>query len=67
MEPSVITVTSLHQVSCWEIEFRLGSWHGPPELTMPQAQDERVDIAANVFERHCYYISPCFGGTGQFL
>ena len=58
MEPSVITVMSLHLVSCWEIKFRLGSWHGPSELTMPQAQVERVDIAANAFERHCYDIPP---------
>jgi hypothetical protein len=58
MAPSVITVTPLQLVSCWEIELRLGSWHGLSELTMLQAQDERVDIAANAFERHCYGIPP---------
>ena len=67
MAQSVITVTSLHLVSCWEIELRLGSWQGLSELTMLQAQDERVDIAANAFERHCYGIPPCFCGTRQFL
>jgi hypothetical protein len=66
MAPSVITVTLLHLVSCLEIELWLASWHGLSELTMFQAQDERVDIAANAFERHCYGIPPVSAAHASF-